>query len=191
METLFDIPIMTFEDSAAWESWLEKKYTDQTGVWLKIAKKGSGAVSVSYAEALDVCLCYGWIDGQRRSYDATHFLQKYTPRRKKSLWSKVNIGKVDVLMAADRMQEPGLRAIEQAKSDGRWDRAYESQAKATIPADLETAFAAHPGLKEYFESLGSVERYHVLFQLMTAPNLNVREARLQKMIRTLDDSSKQ
>lgn len=186
METLFDIPIFSFKDSEAWEVWLARNYMDETGVWLKIAKKDSGFASITYAEALDACLCYGWIDGQRRSYDGTHFMQKYTPRRKKSLWSKVNIGKVKVLEAAGRMKEPGQKAIDEAKADGRWDRAYESQANAVIPPDLESAFASSLGLKEYFESLNSVDRYHILFQLMTASTPTLREARLKKLLNELE-----
>lgn len=129
METFLTIPIMQFATSESWELWLKNNYTQQSGIWLKIARKNSGIASVSLFDALDVCLCYGWIDGQRRSYDDKYFLQKYTPRRKKSLWSKVNIGKVEALIAAGRMQEPGFKEIEDAKADGRWDVAYESQKK--------------------------------------------------------------
>lgn len=185
MEMLFDIPIMTFEDDTSWESWLAKNHTDPTGVWIKVAKKGSGIKSVTPPEALDVCLCYGWIDGQRRSLDDTYYLQKYTPRRKQSTWSKVNIGKVEALIAAGRMQATGQKAIEDAKADGRWDRAYESQKNATVPADLEAALAQNKAASDYFESLGRAERYHVLFQLMTAKTQEVREARLKRLVDAL------
>lgn len=186
METLFDIPIMTFQSGEAWEAWLKDNYTLQSGVWVKIAKKDSGIASVTQPEALDVCLCYGWIDGQRRSYDDKYYLQKYTPRRKKSLWSKVNIGKVEALIAAGRMQEPGLLEIEQAKADGRWDAAYESQRNATVPPDLIAALEQNEKAKKFFESLKKAEKYSVLWRLMTAKTPEIRKARLQKMIKTLE-----
>lgn len=190
MDTLFDIPIMTFKDSVSWQAWLAKNYTDQTGVWIKIAKKGSGIESIYPPEALDVCLCYGWIDGQRRSLDETYYLQKYTPRRKKSLWSKVNIGKVEALIASGRMQAPGLAAIEEAKADGRWDAAYESQANATVPEDLAAAFEEHQLAKTFYETLTRAEKYAVLWQLMTAKTPTTRATRLAKMIELLEQNIK-
>jgi uncharacterized protein YdeI (YjbR/CyaY-like superfamily) len=139
MEALNGIAIIAFNDAAQWESWLANHYELQAGVWLKIAKKSSGIASVTPMEALDVALCYGWIPGQRKPYDEAYYLQKFTRRRPKSLWSKVNIGKVEALIAAGRMQGPGLAEILAAKADGRWDAAYESQKKATIPPDLAAA----------------------------------------------------
>jgi len=129
MEALKGIEIIAFNDAAQWESWLANHYELQAGVWLKIAKKSSGIASVTPMEALDVALCYGWIPGQRKPYDEAYYLQKFTRRRPKSLWSKVNIGKVEALIAAGRMQAPGLAEILDAKADGRWDAAYESQKK--------------------------------------------------------------
>ena len=186
METLFDIPIAMFKDKESWALWLENNYTDQTGIWIKVAKKGSGIESVTPVEALDVCLCYGWIDGQRRSLDETYYLQKYTPRRKQSTWSKVNIGKVEALIADGRMQAPGQKAIDDAKADGRWDRAYESQRNATVPPDLSAALAQNKIASDYFESLGRADRYHVLFQLMTAKTQKIRDARLKKLVDGLE-----
>ena len=139
MEALNGLEIIAFNDAAQWESWLANHYELQAGVWLKIAKKSSGIASVTHMEALDVALCYGWIPGQRKPYDEASYLQKFTRRRPKSLWSKVNIGKVEALIAAGRMQAPGLAEILAAKADGRWDAAYESQKKATIPPDLAAA----------------------------------------------------
>src|SRR5512138_1653141 len=133
METLNEIPVLTFADAAEWEKWLSTHYDLQTGIWLKTAKKGSGITTVVYADALEVALCYGWIDGQSKSVDETYYMQKFTPRRKKSLWSKVNIGKVEALIAAGRMRPPGFAAIEAAKADGRWDAAYDSVKEATVP----------------------------------------------------------
>ena len=190
METLFDIPIMTFPDSKSWEAWLKNNYTSQTGVWLKMARKGSGIESVSLFDALDACLCYGWIDGQRRSYDENYYLQKYTPRRKRSLWSKVNIAKVEVLIADGRMQAPGLQEIENAKADGRWDAAYDSQKNAVVPDDLAEALAQNKKAKAFFDSLTRAEQYSVLWQLMTAKTPVVRTARMEKMIKLLEAERK-
>lgn len=185
MTTLFDIPIMTCKDAAAWESWIDKNYTDQKGIWLKIAKKNSGIESVSAPEALDVCLCYGWIDGQRRSYDENYYLQKYTPRRKKSLWSQVNIGKIEALTDAGRMKKPGIEAVQEAKVDGRWAAAYASQREATEPEDLLAALDANTKAKDFYSTLTRAERYSVLWRLMTAKTPQTRTARLQKMIELL------
>ncbi len=190
METFADIPVVTFPDGKSWEGWLKDNYTDQTGVWLKIAKKDSGIPSVTQLEALDSCLCYGWIDGQRRSYDDKYYLQKYTPRRKRSLWSKVNIGKVEALIAEGRMREPGMAEIDLAKADGRWDAAYESQANAVVPADLEAALEQNDKAKKFFDSLTRAERYAVLWRLMTAKTPEVRAIRLQKMVETLESETK-
>ena len=190
MDTLFDIPIMSFKDSEAWESWLKSNYTDQTGIWLKMARKGSGVESVSLLDALDTCLCYGWIDGQRRSYDELYYLQKYTPRRKRSLWSKVNIAKVEALIADGRMRAPGLKEIEEAKADGRWDAAYESQKNATVPPDLAEALANNEKAKIFFESLTRAQQYTFLWRLMTAKTLKTRKARLDKIIADLASEKK-
>jgi uncharacterized protein YdeI (YjbR/CyaY-like superfamily) len=190
METFQDVPIMTFETSADWELWLQGNYELQTGIWMKIARKNSGIVSISLSDALDACLCYGWIDGQRRSYDDKYFLQKYTPRRKKSMWSKVNIEKVAVLTAAGRMQQPGQKAIDEAKADGRWGAAYESQRNATVPPDLEIALSQNNKAKMFFETLTRAERYSVLWRLMTAKNPEMRQSRLHKMIKTLESNNK-
>lgn len=189
-ERLFNIPIMSFVDSEAWEQWLGINHTDETGVWIKVARKGSGIPSVSPPEALDICLCYGWIDGQRRSLDDTYYLQKYTPRRKRSLWSKVNIEKVTTLIAAGRMKKPGQAAIDAAKADGRWDAAYDSQRSATAPQDLLDALEHNKAAAEFYESLTKAERYAVLHRLMTAPNETVRKNRMNKMLAKLEARQK-
>jgi uncharacterized protein YdeI (YjbR/CyaY-like superfamily) len=151
-----------------WESWLTAHWRRPTGVWLKIAKKGSGVASVTASEALDVALCYGWIDGTRRRLDETHFLQWYAPRRPRSSWSKVNVARVEALLAAGRMRPPGLAAIEAAKADGRWAAAYESQRNATVPPDLAAALDHDDRAKAAFESLGRSERYAVILPLLKA-----------------------
>lgn len=190
METYLNIPVLTFEDIDSWELWLESNHMLETGIWMKIAKKGTGIASITVSDALDVCLCYGWIDGQRRSYDDTYFLQKYTPRRKRSLWSKINIGKIETLTAAGRMQEPGIKEITVAKADGRWDAAYESQKNATVPPDLEKALAQNEKANAFFSSLNKAEKYAVLWRLMTAKTPEVRVSRIVKMVKQLESKQK-
>lgn len=190
MESFQNIPIKTFTSAHAWREWLESNYRDQTGVWIKIARKNSGIASVTHAEALDNALCYGWIDGMRKGFDDEYFLQKFTPRRKRSLWSKVNIGKVETLIKDGRMHTAGFAEIELAKADSRWDRAYESQATATAPEDLVTALEANPAAKEFFESLTKAEKYSVLWRLMTAKTEKTRADRLNAMIGLLSSHTK-
>ena len=137
-------PIEFFADARAFERWLDDHLDHRPGVWLKIAKKSSGIASLTDDEAVDVGLCYGWISGQRRSLDATHYLQKYVPRRPRSRWSMVNVRKVEQLTAAGRMRPSGLAEVEAARADGRWDAAYASQAEATVPDDLATALGSSP-----------------------------------------------
>ncbi len=158
---------MLFEAPQAWEKWLVSEST-ASGVWLKIAKKASGKTSVSYAEALDVALCYGWIDGQKLSYDEQYFLQKFTPRRTKSLWSKRNVAKVDELIKSGKMQTAGLAEIEAAKQDGRWGRAYESSRNMAVPADFQRALDRSPAAKAFFQSLNKTNSYAFLWQVETA-----------------------
>ncbi len=131
MEMFNGIEVLHFDDARTWEAWLATHHQKQEGIWVKIAKKSSGIPSISHMEALDVALCYGWIDGQGKPYDEAYYLQKFTPRRPKSLWSGVNVKKVEALIEAGRMRQPGLKEIEAAKADGRWNLAYESQKNAT------------------------------------------------------------
>lgn len=185
METYADIPVYTFKNSTLWRKWLDQNYTDHVGVWIKIAKKDAGIPSITHTEALDEALCYGWIDGMRRGYDDRYFLQKFTPRRKRSLWSKVNIGKVEALISSGRMHEAGHAEITLAKQDGRWDAAYESQANATPPDDLVLALDQNLAAKEFYESLTKAEKYSVLWKLMTAKTATTRASRLAAMIASL------
>jgi uncharacterized protein YdeI (YjbR/CyaY-like superfamily) len=185
MEALNDIEIIALKDATQWESWLANHYDLQAGVWLKIAKKSSGIASVAVTEALDVALCYGWIDGQRKSYDEAYFLQKYSPRRSKSSWSKVNVDKVGALIAAGRMRASGLAQISAAKADGRWDAAYESQRNATIPPDLAAALEQNEQAKDFFEELGRTRQYAVILGLLRARTPDNRAVRLRKAIAML------
>ncbi|WP_156725780.1 YdeI/OmpD-associated family protein [Streptomyces apocyni] len=185
MDALDGLKIMTFADSAEWEAWLAGHHDFPDGIWLKIAKKGSGLASVTIGEALDVALCYGWIDGQRRRYDAAYYLQKYTRRRSRSEWSMVNVRKVDALTAAGRMREPGLAEVAAARADGRWAAAYESQKNATVPDDLAAALKGNEQAAEFFERLGRTDQYLAIVRLLRARTPEVRAARLEKVIAEL------
>jgi uncharacterized protein YdeI (YjbR/CyaY-like superfamily) len=186
METLNGMEIIAFNDAEQWESWLAAHHELQTGVWMKVAKKGSGIASVTDMEALDVALCYGWITGKRLSYDEAYYLQKYTIRRPRSLWSKVNIAKVEALIAAGRMQAPGLAEINAAKADGRWDAAYESQKNSTVPPDLAAALEQNSRARGTFEGLNRTNRYAVIWRLLTARTAEMRSSRLRSLVAMLE-----
>jgi len=178
--------ILPFASARLWASWLAEHHADTPdGVWLKIAKKDSGIATVTYAEALEEALCFGWIDGQKRSFDETWFLQGFTPRRARSRWSKVNTEKVQELIAAGRMQPAGLREIEAAKADGRWERAYEAQSVAQVPPDLQAAFDANPNAAEFFATLTGANRYAVLYRIQDAKRPQTRAARIEKFVEML------
>jgi uncharacterized protein YdeI (YjbR/CyaY-like superfamily) len=187
IESFSDTEVITCGDATAWEAWLAGHHDLQAGVWLKIAKKGSGATTVTVAEALDVALCYGWIDGQRKSCDETYFLQRYSQRRTKSSWSQVNTAKVAALVAAERMRAPGHEQIAAAKADGRWDAAYESQKNATVPPDLAAALAQNEPAKDSFEVLNKTERYAVILRLVKARTPDNRAAQLRKIVASLEN----
>src|SRR4030095_12311556 len=153
---------------AAWEKWLEANHVKSAGIWMQIAKKARGLASVTYQEALDVALCYGWIDGQKRPYDERTWLQRFTPRGPRSVWSKINTGKVQVLIDAGRMQPAGLAAIEAAKANGRWESAYQPGSTPDVPPDLAAALAAKPNAKAFFETLRGRKRYAIIYRVTTA-----------------------
>ncbi|QXJ26752.1 YdeI/OmpD-associated family protein [Actinomadura graeca] len=176
---------MRFADAAEWESWLAEHHEDEGGVWLRIAKKGAEETSVTIAQALDVALCYGWIDSQRKSLDEHGYLQRYSRRRKGSPWSRVNVEKVEALTAAGRMRPPGLAEVAAAQADGRWAAAYTAQREATVPPDLAAALAAHPDAAARFDALGKTGRYQLILPLLKARTTSGREARLQRTIRAL------
>ncbi|WP_407555013.1 YdeI/OmpD-associated family protein [Streptomyces sp. Pv4-95] len=185
MDELDGVEIIAFPDAAAFESWLAEHYTRHEGVWIKMAKKNSGIPTVTDDEVVDIGLCYGWISGQRRSLDERHYLQKYVPRRPKSLWSQVNVEKVALLTAAGRMREPGLAEVRRAQEDGRWARAYESQKNATVPPDLAAALDAHPDAKQAFEALDKTGRYQIILPLLQAHTPESRQARLERALQML------
>ena len=190
MPPMSDLPggleVRSFADASAWESWLEAHHADRPGIWIRIAKKGSGIESIDAAKGTEIALCFGWIDGQRRSLDATHFLQKYTPRRSRSAWSAINRDRAEALVAAGRMRAAGLRQIEDAQADGRWERAYGPQRTTTVPPDLEAALAASESAARAFEALGRTDRYLLILTLLKAPTSEDRRARLARAIARLE-----
>ncbi len=181
-----DLPIIMFESQAAWAAWLEANHASSSGVWLRHAKKASNIPSVSYHEALDVALCYGWIDGQKKSYDETTWLQKWTPRAAKSIWSKINREKVQALIERGHMQPAGLSEVERAKMDGRWDAAYDSQSTATVPDDFGAALDVSPPARAFFATLNSANRYAILFRIQTAKKAETRARRIAEFIGMLE-----
>lgn len=179
-----DLPVRHFRDAAAWEDWLAT-HGDAAGIWLKIAKKDSGVVSVSYAQALDVALCHGWIDGLKKSLDARFFLQRFTPRRAKSLWSTINVAKVEALVAAGRMRERGLREVDAARADGRWDAAYHGASSMEVPRELAEALAKNRTAKAFFDTLDRTNRYAFCWRVQTAVRPETRRARADRFVAML------
>jgi uncharacterized protein YdeI (YjbR/CyaY-like superfamily) len=190
MSTKQDLPIISFVSRDAWESWLAEQHTTSNGVWLKFAKKGSGMDTVSYAEAVDVALCYGWIDGQAAAFDADYWLQRFTPRRPRSKWSKINCSKATELIEKGAMKPAGLRQVELAKADGRWDAAYDGQRTATIPDDLRRELEKNDIAREFFSTLNSANRYAILYRLQDAKTPETRARRLEKFIAMLNEHKK-
>jgi uncharacterized protein YdeI (YjbR/CyaY-like superfamily) len=178
-------PVIAFESPAAWEEWLAGAHASQNSVWVKIAKKASGIPTVTYAEALDVALCYGWIDGQRKAFDDQWFIQRFTPRRARSNWSKVNREKVARLVAGGRMRPAGLREVERAKADGRWDAAYDPPSTATVPPDLQQALDANPPAAASFAALNSQNRFAILSRLQEAKRPETRARRIETFVAML------
>ena len=177
-----DYPTLFFEDPAAWEQWLSSEHAIASGVWLKFAKKASGITSLNHAGALEVALCYGWIDGQARGLDETYHLQKFTPRRARSKWSKINRDKVTALIDQGRMKPAGLAEVERAKADGRWDAAYDPPSTATVPPDLQAALDQNPVAAEFFATLKGSNRYAILFRIHDAKRPETRARRIAKFV---------
>lgn len=183
-------PTIEFETSEAFEMWLEKNHTISTGIWMKIFKKDSGQKTINYAEALDVALCYGWIDGQKKSFDELAWLQKFCPRTAKSIWSKVNIGHVERLTNNAKMQPAGLLAVEKAKADGRWERAYDSPSKMTIPEDFLLEISKNKKAEAFFKTLNKTNLFSIGFRLQTAKKQETREKRMKEIIEKLEKGEK-
>jgi uncharacterized protein YdeI (YjbR/CyaY-like superfamily) len=171
-----------FKDQAAWHAWLEKHHEDPEGIWLHIAKKNSGVATVTYDEALETALCFGWIDGQLRAHDAKTFVRKFTPRRGRSIWSKVNRAKAERLIETGRMKPAGLRAIERAREGGEWDGAYDSARTSTVPPDLQAALDKNKAAAAFFTKLDGTNRYAVLWRIQTARSAAARASCIEKIV---------
>jgi uncharacterized protein YdeI (YjbR/CyaY-like superfamily) len=178
--------VLTFASDADWEAWLEEHHSTSDGVWIKMAKKRSGIASVAYPEVLDTALCFGWIDGQRKALDENHFLQRFTPRRARSKWSRINRDKVEALILAGRMRPAGLAEIERAKADGRWDAAYAGARAIEVPEDLQRELDARPDAAAFFSQLSSQNRYAILFRLHDAKRPETRARRLEQFVAMLE-----
>jgi uncharacterized protein YdeI (YjbR/CyaY-like superfamily) len=185
-----ELEILPFTSHACWEDWLAENHASSPGLWVKFAKKGSDIETVTYAEALEEALCYGWIDGQTKSFDERYWLQRFTPRRPRSKWSQVNREKVDALIAAGRMKPAGLLEAERAKADGRWEAAYEPPSKVTVPEDLRRELDAHPDAATFFADLDGRNRYAILYGLQDAKKSETRARRLQKFVTMLNERRK-
>jgi uncharacterized protein YdeI (YjbR/CyaY-like superfamily) len=179
------IPTLSFETPGAWSAWLASHHASSRGLWLRIAKKASKARSVTYAEALDVALAWGWIDGQKGKLDDAWWLQKFTPRGPRSIWSRINREKAMALIEAGTMKPSGLAEVERAKRDGRWEAAYDSQSRTTVPPDLAKALARNSKASRFFETLDSRNRYAVLFRIQTAKKDETRAKRIAKFVEML------
>ena len=180
-----ELSTLPFPSKKKWADWLARQHDKSAGVWMKLAKKDSGIPSVTYEEALDVALSYGWIDGQKRGFDDNYWLQKFTPRGRKSIWSKINTEKAERLIADGEMKPAGLKAIEAARQDGRWEAAYTSQKNMDIPEDFQAALAQNGKAKTFFETLNSVNRYAMLFRIQTAKKPETRARRIQQFVEML------
>ena len=178
-------PIVELADPGAWERWLEDRHGDSAGVWLKIAKRGSGQVTVTHAEALELALCFGWIDGQRASLDETHFLQRFCPRTARSRWSQINRDSATALIERGKMRPPGLAQVDAARADGRWAEAYEPQSRATVPPDLQAALDAEPEAKAFFATLTGATRYAFCYRLTTIKRPETRARRIAHYVELL------
>ncbi|GLZ35434.1 hypothetical protein Lesp02_76210 [Lentzea sp. NBRC 105346] len=182
--------VMPFESAAEWEAWLAEHHASARELWIKFARKGSGIPSVTYDEVIEIALCYGWIDGQVRSFDERYFLQRYTPRTARSKWSKINCGRAEELIAAGRMRPAGLEQVERAKADGRWDAAYSGPATIEVHPDLQAALDANPAAASFFATLDSRNRYAILFRTQDAKKPETRARRIAKFVLMLEKGEK-
>src|SRR4051812_13817263 len=174
-----------FTSAKAFEAWLRNNHATSDGLWLKIAKRGAHERGVTYPEAVEIALCWGWIDGQKKGLDDQHFLQRFTPRRACSVWSKINVDKVAALIEAGRMQAPGYAQMEAAKADGRWVRAYDGARKSAAPDDLLAALEAEPRAKAFFATINAANRYAVLWRIQTAVKAETRARRIAQLVEML------
>jgi len=182
-----DLPILEFADGTAWHGWLDEQHGSSPGAWLKIAKKGSGQATLTYAEALEEALCYGWIDGQKAPHDDRYWLQRFTPRGPRSKWSEINRGRVTNLIEQGRMKPAGIAQVEAAKQDGRWEAAYSPQSTATVPEDFQRALDENPAANDFFKTLRGVRRYAFLYRISDAKRPETRARRISEYVAMLAD----
>jgi uncharacterized protein YdeI (YjbR/CyaY-like superfamily) len=190
MKAASAMPILAFASVRAWQQWLAKHHQTSNGIWLRLYKKGSAAPSVSYAEALDEALCYGWIDGQLKSHDAQSWLRKFTPRRARSIWSKKNLEHVARLTKAGRMKAAGLKAVEAAKADGRLSVAYDAPGKSEVPKDFLSRLSKNAKARAFFATLNRANVYAITFRLQTAKKPGTREKRMKAILERLGRGEK-
>jgi uncharacterized protein YdeI (YjbR/CyaY-like superfamily) len=186
VEELDGLPVMAFAQAGALEKWLQANHATASGLWLKLAKKDSAIDSVSYAEALEHALCFGWIDGQKRAFDERFWLQRFTPRGSRSKWSRINREKAEQLIEQGRMRAAGAEQVERARSDGRWERAYEGQRTATVPVDLQHELDRNPVALAFFQTLNSVNRYAIIYRVGDAKRPQTRARRIAKFVAMLE-----
>src|ERR1700758_1356161 len=190
MESKIDIPVIEFQSAEAWRTWLSKNGEVSKGVWLKIFKKDSNEKTITYAEALEESLCYGWIDGQKKSFDEQAWLQKFCPRGAKSIWSKVNIAHIERLTKAGKMKPQGLEAVALAKADGRWEKAYDSLSKMTVPEDFIKELSKNKKAHEFYKTLNKTNLFSITFKLQTAKKTETRQKRMEAIINMLSKGQK-
>lgn len=188
--TTIDLPIHFFEKPSQWNNWLEKNYTETSGIWLRLYKKNSDITSITHDEALDEALCYGWIDGQVKPYDEKSWLQKFTPRRARSMWSKKNREHVARLTATGKMKPAGLQEVERAKADGRWESAYDSPSSMTIPDDFLKELFKNPKTEAFFKTLNKTNTYAIVWRLQTAKKPETRARRMKAILEMLAKGEK-
>jgi uncharacterized protein YdeI (YjbR/CyaY-like superfamily) len=180
-----DLPLQEFRSPVEWSAWLETEHATSAGCWLKIAKKTAAKPTVSYAEALEVAICFGWIDGQKRALDEDYWLQRFTPRKLGSRWSKINAAKADELIAAGRMRPAGQHEVDRARADGRWDAAYHGQRASTVPDDLQQALDASPVAAAFFSTISSVNRYAILYRIGSVKRAETRARKIAQYVQML------
>jgi uncharacterized protein YdeI (YjbR/CyaY-like superfamily) len=185
-----DPPILLFEHQKAWEDWLSRNHLEATGVWLRIAKKGSKIRSLTHAEALDSALCFGWIDAQKKPESASAWLERFTPRGRRSIWSKLNRQKATALIECGRMRDSGLQEVLRANKDGRWEQAYDSPRNATVPEDFQAALDKSARAKAFFATLESRNRYAILFRIQTVKKAETRARKISEFVAMLEKHEK-
>lgn len=190
MKDEIEYKIIAFKTQREFSSWLKKNHDKSDGIWLQLFKKNSGVESITYAEAVEESLCYGWIDSLVHKHDEKSYIQKFTPRRSKSMWSKINIGHIERLTKEGRMKESGLKEVERAKADGRWQKAYDSPTNMKVPEDFLKEISKNKKAKEFFETLNKSNKFYIAFQLHNAKKPETRERRLKKFIEMMERGEK-